>query len=140
MRVRGIFDQHQPLGSVNRHRRLGHAGWDMVTNPAATPEARSYNVVMGFQERESEKLLAATGRRCCICGLLHRVQLHHIIPREEGGTDDIENAIPLCPNCHDEVHRKPRVWQNGARLQGYGVAAASPAHNQTSCEMRASGN
>lgn len=22
----------------------------------------------------------------------------------EGGSDDIDNAIPLCPNCHDEVH------------------------------------
>jgi hypothetical protein len=59
---------------------------------------------MGFPKSESEELLARTGRRCCVRGLLHKVQLHHIIPNEEGGTDDIENAIPLCPNCHDEVH------------------------------------
>lgn len=60
--------------------------------------------LMGFQKSDSEDLLAATGRRCCICGILHRVQLHHIIPKEDGGTDEIDNAIPLCPNCHDEVH------------------------------------
>ena len=59
---------------------------------------------MGFNQKEADKLLADTGRRCCICGLLHSVQLHHIVPVEEGGTDDIDNAIPLCPNCHDEVH------------------------------------
>jgi hypothetical protein len=59
---------------------------------------------MGFPKSESEALLAATGRRCCICGILHKVQLHHIIPTEDGGKDDIDNAIPLCPNCHDEVH------------------------------------
>jgi hypothetical protein len=41
---------------------------------------------------------------CAICKHLHKVQVHHIVPREDGGTDDIENAIPLCPNCHDEVH------------------------------------
>ncbi len=59
---------------------------------------------MGFKQEEAEKLLADTGRKCCICGRLHGVQLHHIRPREEGGSDNIDNAIPLCPNCHDEVH------------------------------------
>jgi hypothetical protein len=59
---------------------------------------------MGFNQKDAEKLLADTGRRCCICYSLHNVQLHHITPVEEGGTDNIDNAIPLCPNCHDEVH------------------------------------
>ena len=59
---------------------------------------------MAFNQAEAEQLLAQTGRRCCICKRLHGVQLHHIIPREDGGSDDIDNAIPLCPNCHDEVH------------------------------------
>ena len=59
---------------------------------------------MAFNKGEVEKLLADTGRRCCLCGKLHRVQVHHIVPREDGGGDEIENAIPLCPNCHDEVH------------------------------------
>lgn len=49
-------------------------------------------------------MLVDTGRRCCICGELRPVQLHHIVPKKNGGTDDIKNAIPLCPNCHDEVH------------------------------------
>lgn len=59
---------------------------------------------MGFKRKEAEDLLARTGRRCCLCDTLHKVQLHHIVLPEEGGTDDIDNAIPLCPNCHDEVH------------------------------------
>ena len=60
---------------------------------------------MAFKQAEVDCLLAATGRRCCICGELHGVETHHIIPITEGGTDDIDNAIPLCPNCHDEVHK-----------------------------------
>lgn len=32
------------------------------------------------------------------------MQIHHIAPQNEGGTDDIDNAVALCPNCHDEVH------------------------------------
>jgi hypothetical protein len=59
---------------------------------------------MAFKQEEVEQLLADTGRRCCLCATLHKVQIHHIVAKEEGGTDDIDNAIPLCPNCHDEVH------------------------------------
>lgn len=59
---------------------------------------------MGFDKKETDQLLADCGRRCCICGQLHRLQVHHIKPKDNGGTDDIENGIPLCPNCHDEVH------------------------------------
>lgn len=28
----------------------------------------------------------------------------HIVPREEDGPDDIENAIPVCFECHAEIH------------------------------------
>ncbi|MBN2378922.1 HNH endonuclease [candidate division WOR-3 bacterium] len=59
---------------------------------------------MVFKKSEIEELLVKTGRRCCICGKLHDVQVHHIIPKGEDGSDDIDNAITLCPNCHDEVH------------------------------------
>jgi hypothetical protein len=51
-----------------------------------------------------DQLLAQTGRMCCLCRKRHRVQVHHIVPEAEGGTDDVDNGIPLCPNCHDEVH------------------------------------
>lgn len=59
---------------------------------------------MGFDKKETDQLLVDCGRRCCICEQLHTVQVHHIKPKEKGGTDDIENGIPLCPNCHDAVH------------------------------------
>jgi hypothetical protein len=59
---------------------------------------------MGFRPQDVEQLLARTGRMCAICKRRHRVQVHHITPVSEGGSDDIDNGIPLCPNCHDEVH------------------------------------
>jgi hypothetical protein len=61
-----------------------------------TPKGKT----MGFNPTEAEQLLADCGRRCCVCGRLHRVQVHHIVP----GDDNINNGIPLCPNCHDEAH------------------------------------
>jgi HNH endonuclease len=61
-------------------------------------------VLVAFAQGDVDDLLARTGRMCVICNRLRGVQVHHIKPRHKGGSDDAANAIPLCPNCHDEVH------------------------------------
>jgi hypothetical protein len=50
---------------------------------------------------KSETVEAAAGH-CCVC---HRfdaghIEVHHIQPQADGGSDDIENAIALCFDCH----------------------------------------
>lgn len=32
------------------------------------------------------------------------LEVHHRIPLSEGGDDNLENTIALCPNCHRELH------------------------------------
>lgn len=32
------------------------------------------------------------------------LEIHHIVPRTEGGADTIENTVALCPNCHRRMH------------------------------------
>ena len=39
-------------------------------------------------------------KECIICGFNKRVHLHHIIKRAEGGSEDTENLVYLCPNHH----------------------------------------
>ncbi len=61
---------------------------------------------MAFKRDEVSALLARCHRRCCIC---HRfcgvkIETDHIVPVESKGTDDIENAIPVCFECHAEIH------------------------------------
>jgi len=46
------------------------------------------------------------GYRCAMCqrfskGNLH---LHHIIPLGRGGSNSKSNLIPLCSECHYDVH------------------------------------
>lgn len=69
---------------------------------------------MSFKDADVAKLLADCHRRCSIC---HRfcgvkMELDHIQPRAEDGSDEIGNAIPVCFNCHAETHlyndRHPR--------------------------------
>lgn len=51
-------------------------------------------------------------KKCKICGYDRIVQIHHILPRCEGGKDDLNNLITLCPNCHSLVHRKLIIIHN----------------------------
>lgn len=29
---------------------------------------------------------------------------HHVIRLADGGSDSIDNAVALCPNCHRKIH------------------------------------
>lgn len=55
---------------------------------------------MAFSEKLKEEVKKKAFFRCVICQNVF-VQVHHIIPQEEGGPDTIDNAAPLCANCHD---------------------------------------
>jgi 5-methylcytosine-specific restriction endonuclease McrA len=61
---------------------------------------------MGFQREEVSKLLAACHRRCCVCHRYCGVKMEtdHIVPAGEGGPDTMDNAIPVCFECHAEIH------------------------------------
>jgi RNA-directed DNA polymerase len=58
--------------------------------------------------RLDQKLASRQGWTCPICGddLLNgeEMQRHHRRPKEEGGTDDLDNLVLLHLYCHQQVH------------------------------------
>jgi len=32
------------------------------------------------------------------------IEVHHVIPLSEGGEDNVNNTVALCPNCHRKLH------------------------------------
>lgn len=46
--------------------------------------------------------------RCVLCDAW-LVEVHHIIPQEEGGPDTLDNACPLCGGCHNIVGANPEL-------------------------------
>jgi len=61
---------------------------------------------MTFPSKEINRLLVQCHRRCCVC---HRfcgikIEIDHIVPKSQGGEDIIENAMPVCFECHAEIH------------------------------------
>jgi hypothetical protein len=60
---------------------------------------------MPFPQEVKAQALVASARHCCICRKFcgPKIECHHIKPEAKGGTDDIDNCIPLCFNCHADV-------------------------------------
>lgn len=44
------------------------------------------------------------GYRCALCDDVRGLQVHHIIRRAHGGSNDPANLITLCWRCHAEAH------------------------------------
>src|SRR6266540_6352907 len=93
---------------------------------------------MAFPDDVAERLLVACHRHCCIC---HKptgtkMEIHHIVPRSQGGADTEENGIPLCFDCHAEVqaynpnHPKGRRFRPSElrkhKQQWFAIAAQPP--------------
>ena len=53
-----------------------------------------------------QEVLRRDGHKCARCDKSGcRLTMHHIMPRGEGGGDNVENLITLCVPCHDLVER-----------------------------------
>jgi HNH endonuclease len=60
---------------------------------------------MPFDVKTRTKVLLWCDRHCCLCkkpcGI--NIEVHHVEPEAAGGLDHIDNAIPLCFDCHGAV-------------------------------------
>ena len=73
----------------------------------------------GYSSRRSA-ILHRDNYTCQCCGKKNcRLEVHHIKFKSNGGTDDEENLITLCKECHDGVHagtvvlnKKPKKSKN----------------------------
>lgn len=59
-----------------------------------------------FPQNAVEDLLVRCHRRCCVCHRFcgFKMEIDHIVPGAEGGADTADNAIPVCFECHAEIH------------------------------------
>jgi len=60
---------------------------------------------MGFSKDIRIEALKLSARHCCVC---HRykgikMEVHHLIQEADGGANTLENAIPVCFDCHSDA-------------------------------------
>lgn len=54
-------------------------------------------------KRRWEEIAAKKQGPCRVCGGAPPNQLHHLVPRSQGGADTESNCAPLCSACHQRV-------------------------------------
>ena len=96
----------------------------LMKNPSLINEkVRHWGYQKGFNYGYSsrrEAILHRDNYTCQCCGKKNcRLEVHHIKFRRNGGTNDEENLITLCKECHDGVHagivelnKKPKKSKN----------------------------
>ncbi|MBK8167202.1 MAG: HNH endonuclease [bacterium] len=54
------------------------------------------------------RVLARDRHRCATpgCGSARFLEVHHVVPRSRGGTNDAANLVTLCSRCHGFVHER----------------------------------
>jgi hypothetical protein len=78
-----------------------------------------FNLDMPGSQRVVDEVLSKCARHCCICRRFRplHLQVHHIRERSEGGTDDFENAFPICISCHADVHTQTKLTRRFTRSE-----------------------
>ena len=66
-----------------------------------------------YYRREKVLLAEQRGGVCEKCGNSNYniLQVHHIIHKSKGGTDELDNLSLLCPNCHMTEHLGYAEWK-----------------------------
>ncbi len=56
------------------------------------------------RHRKPHPIIVRDKSRCAKCGRTEGLHVHHIVARQDKGTDDPDNLIALCAPCHMEWH------------------------------------
>lgn len=65
------------------------------------PQGRRRQTLRQVALRRAGNVCEAPG-----CTMAYPLQVHHVQPLSEGGSNDLSNLIVLCPDHHVEAHRK----------------------------------
>lgn len=63
--------------------------------------------ILDYSKRTVAKIIKRAGLKCSMCNWDETsLDIHHIVERKNGGTNDMNNLIAVCPNCHRKAHEK----------------------------------
>lgn len=64
----------------------------------------SVGTVLPVDWEHVSKIVKSRDKNTCkSCGLKVGLTIHHIIPRDDGGTELLSNLITLCSDCHNRI-------------------------------------
>lgn len=78
-----------------------------------------------FSEEDRIKVLLWCERHCCLCGKAcdTNIEIHHIEQKGEKELADIDNALPLCYECHGRIKQYDPKHPKGTKYRNKEVKA-----------------
>jgi hypothetical protein len=84
------------------------------------------------------KILIRDGHRCRVPGCRStNIDVHHLVPREMGGSHDESNLVALCEGHHLAVHRGKLILKGAAPDATFEFATVEDPVNRFAIEQRA---
>jgi 5-methylcytosine-specific restriction endonuclease McrA len=74
------------------------------TRPHMSPKAIQTRIDLQHYLEIRSQVLLRDNFRCQECNFYKHLEVHHIVPRSKGGTDDPSNLVTLCQRCHAKKH------------------------------------
>lgn len=115
--VREVVDISRILPVSHLVLEVGQFDTHALKNPElkdmSNPDIRAWGYQHGPNygyESTKTHVLARDKYKCRICGASFKgrsgksLHVHHIVFRSNGGSDDIENLVTLCEDCHHTLH------------------------------------
>jgi len=59
--------------------------------------------------KEKESVFIRDGYKCRECGISDRLTIDHIVPKDEGGNDHVNNLQTLCYPCNQRKGNKHKI-------------------------------
>lgn len=106
---------------------LGQFDPHALKDPSVRNQKWKYQkgVNYGFQNTR-HAILARDNYQCQNCGAKDSVlEVHHLVFRCEGGSDEPDNLITLCRRCHRDYHNGKIELKDFGIKKNFGLAAAS---------------
>ncbi len=111
-----------------------------LNKPKGNQTPKAINTTTTTYPRDNEVvtwILHSAGDQCESCGCKAPfatgdgrpfLEVHHVRRLADGGSDTIENAVAVCPNCHralhyanDRVERTSKLYKNIGRLERFNI-------------------
>lgn len=101
----GQFDMYLMKNPVLANPKVRHWGYQKGPN-------------YGFANTKA-MVLNRDGYTCQCCKKkIGRMEVHHIVYQSNGGSDEAENLITVCPKCHKEIHDGVRTLGHRGKKKG----------------------
>ncbi|MBI1930628.1 HNH endonuclease [Candidatus Poribacteria bacterium] len=83
-----------------------------------------------------KRVLHEAGYKCGnpVCRTILTLDIHHLVPVADGGPDDPENLLALCPNCH-ALHHKGEILTESLRAWKIILLALNEAYDRKSVDL-----